>query len=533
MKSSLALALLLAGLFCVHSGAAPLGSAPGAAEVFNVKAHGAVGDGKTLDSDAINRAILAADAAGGGTVLFPPGIYLSTSIRLKNNITLYLEGGSVIEAADVNVATCDLPEPNELADTRHYQDFGHSHWQNSLIWGIGLKNVSILGPGLIHGKGLDNGFNRFADEAKGEKRYHGNPTGSGNKAIALRDCHNVVLRDFSLLHGGWFGILATGVDNLTIDNLKIDTNRDGMDIDACQNVRVTNCSVNSPWDDGICLKASYGLGRIRHCENITISDCFLAGSFDEGTLIDATFKRSEPAYKSYGTGRIKLGTESNGDFKNITITNCVFDGSRGIAIESVDGSHIEDVAISNITMRHMQNSPIFIRLGNRARGPDNPPVGTIRRISVNNLVASDAEWSLGNVISGLPGHPIEDIRFSNIRIVQQGGGSKELGERVPPEEEKSYPEPGMFGQMPSYGFFFRHVIGLEMHDVKLDYVKPEARPVVVLDDVTDAWFHHVNFKRGTDRAPQFDLRQVTDFSVTESRDIEDTKRPAAVGREKF
>ena len=512
----------------------PLGNAaPNTLPTFNVKAFGAMGDGHTIDTDAINRAILAADAIGGGTVDFPAGTFVSASIRLKDNITLYLEAGAIIEAAAAGVAPCDPPETNEFAEKFNYQDFGHSHWQNSLIWGIGLKNISILGPGLIHGKGLDNGFNRFADEAKGEKRYHANPPGSGNKAIALRDCHNVILRDFSILHGGWFGILATGVDNLTIDNLKIDTNRDGMDIDACNNVRVTKCSVNSPWDDGICLKASYGLGKIRPCENITISDCFLAGSFDEGTLLDGTFKRSDAAYKSYGTGRIKLGTESNGDFKNITITNCVFDGSRGIAIESVDGSHIEDVAISNITMRHVQNSPIFIRLGSRLRGPDQPPVGTIRRISVSHLIASDADWSLGNVISGIPGHPVEDIRFSDIRIEQQGGGSKELGDRVPPEQEKSYPEPGMFGDMPSYGFFFRHVIGIEMHDVKIDYLKPEARPAIVLEDVQDAWFHHLNLKHGIDHAPLFDLRHTVNFSVSDSRDLNDIVRPALVEREKL
>ncbi|MEO6995270.1 MAG: glycosyl hydrolase family 28-related protein [Lacunisphaera sp.] len=498
------------------------GRAAPAIPTYDVKAQGAKGDGQTLDTNAINATIAAAAAAGGGTVYFSPGTYLSGSIHLKSNITLYLESGATIEAASQTVTKFDEPEPNEFGDKFHYQDFGHSHWQNSLIWGIGLHNVSIIGPGLIHGTGLDNGFNRFADNSKGDKRYRANPEGSGNKAIALRDCHNVILRDFSILHGGWFGILATGIDNLTIDNLKIDTNRDGMDIDACNNVRITHTSVNSPWDDGICLKASYGLGRLKACENVTISDCFLAGSFDEGSVIDGTFKRSDPSYKSYGTGRIKLGTESNGDFKNITIANCVFDGSRGIAIESVDGSHIEDVVISNITMRHAQNSPIFIRLGARLRGPAGTVVGSIRRITINNLVSSDADWSLGNVISGLPGHPIEDLRFSNLYFQQQGGGTKALGARVPPEEEKAYPEPGMFGDMPSYGFFFRHVQGIEMHDVTLDYAKPEARTAVVLDDVQDAFFHHVNFKRGTDAAPLFDLRNVTDFSVTASRNIPDT-----------
>ena len=485
---------------------------------YDVRTYGAKGDGTTVDTKAINAAIEAAASAGGGTVYFPPGTYLSGSIRLKSNLTLYLEAGSVIEAANEKVTTFDPPEPNEWGERLHYQDFAHSHWQNSLIWGIGLQNVSILGPGLIHGKGLDSGFDRFATGPAGDKRYRANPEGCGNKAIALRDCRNVVLRDFSILHGGWFGILVTAVDNLTIDNLKIDTNRDGMDIDACQNVRITNTSVNSPWDDGICLKASYGLGRLKHCDNITISNCFLAGSFDEGTLLDATFKRSEPAYKSYGTGRIKLGTESNGDFKNITITNCVFDGSRGIALESVDGSHIEDVAISNVTMRHVQNCPIFIRLGARMRGPEGTPVGSIKRVSINNLVVSDADWTLGNVISGLPGHPIEDIRFSNIRISFQGGGSQELAKRVPPENEKFYPEPSMFGEMPSYGFFFRHVSGIELHDVKLDYLNPEARPAVVLDDVQDATFHHVNFRHGTANAPLFESRgNVTGLSVTDSR----------------
>jgi polygalacturonase len=506
---------------------------PAAAHPYDIRAYGATGDGRTLDSPAINRAILAAAAAGGGTVVFPPGVYLSGSLRLQDNITLYLEAGATLLAADEKSAAFDPPEPNPWGDELHYQDFGHSHWQNSLIWGIGLKNVSILGPGLIHGRGLDNGFNRFADESKGEKRYHANPPGSGNKAIALRDCHNVVLRDFSLLHGGWFGILATGVDNLVVDNLRIDTNRDGMDLDACRNVRVTRCSVNSPWDDGICLKASFALGGLRACENLTISDCFLAGSFDEGTLLDGTFRRSAPDYKSYGTGRIKLGTESNGDFRNIAITNCVFDGSRGIAIESVDGAHIEDVAISNITLRHVQNSPLFIRLGGRLRGPAGTRVGTIRRISVNHLVASDAEGSLGCVVSGIPGHPVEDIRFSDLLIASQGGGAAELAGREPPEEEKAYPEPGMFGPMPSYGCFFRHVTGLEMHDVKLDAAPPEARPAIVLADVQDAAFHHLTLQPGTGPAPRLELRQVTDFSATDSRGLPDIRRPGLVAGEKF
>jgi polygalacturonase len=502
------------------------GPAP-APRAFDIRDFGAKGDGRTLDTAAVNQAITAADAAGGGMVLVPAGTYVSSSIHLRSNITLYLDSGATIEAADPAVAPYDPPEPNEWGERFHYQDFGHSHWQNSLIWGIGLHDISILGPGLIHGKGLNNGFELASGQYK-----DGGP-GSGNKAIALRDCRNVTLRDFSILHGGHFGILATGVNNLTIDNLRIDTNRDGMDIDCCLNVRVAHCSVNSPWDDGICLKASYGLGALRPCNNITISDCYVTGGYDEGTLLDGRFKRSELSYKSHHMGRIKLGTESNGDFKNIAITNCVFDDCMGIAIESVDGSHIEDVVISNITMRHVAGSPVFIRLGNRARGPNQPPVGTIRRISIDNLVASDADGRYGSIVSGIPGHPVEDLRLSNIRIEQAGGGGADLVGTTPPEAEAKYPEPTMFGSMPSYGFFLRHVAGVEMSHVKIGFASPEARPAFALIDVRDARLDHVSASRGADGAPLFDLRHVSGFSVTESVGVADTRQAGLIEAAKY
>src|SRR5438045_6434436 len=138
------------------------------------------------------------------------------------------------------------------------------------MWGDGLDNVAIVGSGLIWGKGLSRGWNvgPVAEQP-----------GAGNKAIALKNCRNVLLRDFSILHGGHFGILATGVDNFTIDNLTIDTNRDGMDIDCCLNVHVSNCTVNSPWDDGICLKSSFALGYGRATEMVNISDCLLSARY--------------------------------------------------------------------------------------------------------------------------------------------------------------------------------------------------------------------------------------------------------------
>ena len=184
--------------------------------------------------------------------------------------------------------------------------------------------------------------------------------------------------------------------------------------------------------------------------------------YDEGTLLDGTYKRE---FRNQNgtfspTGRIKFGTESNGGFKNITITNCVFDYCRGLALESVDGALLEDVTISNITMRDVSNCPIFLRLGSRMRGPAGPPVGELRRVTLSNFVVYNAEPKYASIISGIPGHDIEDITLSNIRIYYKGGGTKQQAALDPPEKETDYPEPTMFGEIPVYGFFVRHVRGL-------------------------------------------------------------------------
>jgi polygalacturonase len=525
---------------------------------FNVKAFGATGDGKTLDTAGINRAIDAAAASGGGTVLFPAGNYLSYSIHLKSNVTLNLDAGATIIAAETppgGGAGFDLPEPNQWD---MYQDFGHSHFHNSLIWGEGLENVSIVGSGRIWGKGLSRGQNVMTP-------------GVGNKSIGLKNCHNVLLRDFSIFQGGHFGVLATGLDNLTIDNLKIDTNRDGMDIDACRNVRVSNCYVNSPWDDGICLKSDYALGQPKQCEFVTITNCYVSGCWEEGTLLDGTYKRFGPDQRVPHTGRIKFGTESNGGFRNITISNCVFEGCQGLALETVDGAILEDITVTNISMRDIISAPIFMRLGRRMRGPDNYPIGTLKRVIVSNLVCSNSVSRLGSVISGIPGHRVEDVKISNVQVVHQGGGTREDAAYQPPEYEDMYPEPGMFaggprpngrgadGQwhpegygrgpgtpaspgaqsarggvassqpgagrgrgaagppaaqhsMPSHGFYVRHVNGIQFDNIEIRTEKDDFRPAFVLDDVQDVDFFRIKVPHpaGT---PVFALHNVTDFSV--------------------
>ena len=247
---------------------------------------GATGDGTTIDTPAVNKAIDAAAAAGGGVVRFSAGTYACYSIHLKSHVTLFLDQGATILAAptpaDGGSGGYDAPEPDQPWHT--YQDFGHSHWHNSLIWGEDIHDCGIAGRVLSGAKA----WTAAGDAIPSHKE---DKPGAGNKSIALKNCHNVFLKDFSILQGGWFAILVTGVDNLTIDNLTIDTNRDGMDIDCCRNVRVSNCTVNSPWDDAIVPKSSFALGYARATENVTISNCYVTGTYEMGSLLDGTLKK--------------------------------------------------------------------------------------------------------------------------------------------------------------------------------------------------------------------------------------------------
>jgi len=503
---------------------------------FNVRDYGATGDGKTLDTDAVNKAIDAAAAAGGGTVLFPSGTYLCYSIRLKSNIELNLTRGATILAADQPAQGqpgYDPSEPNRWGDLA-YQDYGHSHWHNSLIWGENLENIAITGQGRIWGRGL--------------LRAGGERSGQGNKSISLKLCRNVNLRDFTIQQGGWFAVLVTGVDNLTISNLKVDTNRDGFDIDCCQNVRLSDCLINSPQDDGIVLKSSYGLGFARSTDNVAISNCQVSG-YVMGTVLDGTYQVPP---SGGGTGRIKFGTESNGGFRNISISNCIFVHCNGLALESVDGAIIEDVTISNISMQYISNPPIFIRLGARMRGPEGVAIGAIRRVNISNVVVAYAASRAASIISGIPGHPVEDVTLSNIRILYKGGdgvipaqkaGAGRGGNRradgrgtgLPPappdafgvtENEDGYPEPTMFGTLPAYGFYVRHARRVTVDQMDLSVMANDTRPPVMLFDVAGMNFRHSTVQAAAG-VPVFRLNQVTDFSTEKFTGVPDQQRAQA------
>jgi polygalacturonase len=606
--------------------------AQGVAGIYDVRAFGAAGDGKTLDSPAINKAIETAAANGGGTVRLPAGTYLSYSIRLKSNITLYIDSGAKILAANRAIHGGDgYDAPEDIGDVARYQDFGHSHWHNSLIWGENLDHVTITGPGIIDGglydadgnnnpapaaggrqgtMGVNNGLGggggggarggrggrgagaaatapgttdaaapdaatapalgrggarggrgggdpfagalaalqnppgaepatqaaagrggrggrpntRFTtDLSRPFRDAGGQAPGAGNKSIALKLCKNVTLSNFSVLRGGHFALLATGIDNFTIDNLKIDTNRDGFDIDGCRNVRVSNCAINSPADDGICLKSSWGLGFARACENITITNCLVAGGWEVGSMLDGTYAERNP-----GTGRIKFGTESNGGFKNITISNCVFDRCQGLALEAVDGAIIDNVSISNITMREIGSLPIFIRLGDRRRMPavdaaKPTAIGAIRHVSISDIVAQNRAAQYACEITGIPGHDIEDVHISNVRMIWPGGAPAGIEKVVPPENEFMYPEPGMFGVIPASAFFIRHVKGISLNNIESTTLKPDMRPPFWLFDVHDADFFNIRAPH-EQGVPMFMLKNVTNFRTHEVRGVPDTTK---------
>ena len=491
--------VLILVLTCSCTSAQP--AVPSAPPVcYNVRDFGAIGDGKTLDSPAINRTIEACAQAGGGTVYLPPGTYVSGSIRLKSNLHLWLAMGAVILGAPQELNAYDLPEPfGGIA----YQDGGHTYFHNSLLWGEDLTNVVISGPGRINGGGLTR-----KDKEVGEGSI-----GLGDKTIALKRCRQVIIQDLTIFHGGHFAILATGCQNMTIDNVVIDTDRDGINLDCCRSVTVSNCRINAPNDDGLCPKSSFALGRAVITEDITIVNCQLSG-FEEGTLLDGTMKPSKNK-----NGRIKFGTESNGGFRNITIASCTFRGCRGLALEEVDGGIMENISITNLTMMDVDDYPIYITLGRRNRGPDSTTIGTVRNILIANIIATGIDSMSGIHITGLPGKPVEDVRLQNVWLTFKGGGSRADADRVPAELDRGYPEPRRIGTTPGYGLFARHVKGLELSDIRLRWEREDLRPGMACVDVDGLTIDHCSVQAARGVTPAR-FEQIRGLAIRNSPGLE-------------
>ena len=447
---------------------------------IDVKDFGAVGDGTNIDSPAINAALEKASKNGGDTVVVPKGIYLCYSVHLQSNITLRLEKGAVMKAAQVSAdAGYDEAEPNDS----HYQDFGHSHWHNSLLWGENLHHLTIEGGGLIDGSDV-----LYRGEPK--RGYTGMPM--ANKALALRDCNHVTIRDISFLKCGHFAMLLTGVDDLLIENVTADTNRDGFDIDCCERVTVRGCHVNTMNDDAIVLKCSFALGWPKPMQQVVIEDCHVSG-YDVGSFFDGT--RTTNTMKAPDgdgpTGRIKLGTESNGGFRDITIRRCTFTHCRGLALETVDGAPMENINVSDIKMTDICNSPIYIRLGDRMRAPAGFHPSSVNDICIRNIHVTDADSRYACLIAGVKGNRVRGVKIDSLYIQFRGGLTLEdvklqrgcnpffFSEKRPASQigESNYPEPSAHGIQPAWGFSISYAENIRLKNVHLETIHPDERPV--------------------------------------------------------
>ena len=451
----------------------------GSVHVYNVRDYGAKADGITNDAPAINKAIDACNAAGGGTVFVPTGIYGSGSIRLKSNVTLALDKGAVLKALS-GVMNPWEPNPNDkgLMDSAYY------HWQASLIWGENLRNVRIFGPGTLDGAALTR-------SSKVKK-------GTGDKGIALKLCRNVEIRNLNIRQGGHYAILATGCEDMLIDNVTIKTSRDGLNLSQCKDIQVVHCHIDAVryedghpagGDDAIKLGSDLSLGKARPSQNITIRNCFLAS----------------------GCNTLQFGTETIGSFKNIRFENIRIKraGKAGISITSNDGSVIDGISYKDITMEKTF-VPIFIKLSDVARVPEGAyKRGAIRNVTFENLTATDCFSYFKNrempcVIWGKPGSPIENIELKNVRIIAKGGHPASEASLDPEENDERFPR--HVGAIPAYAWYLRHVRNVRFLNCRFGFEKNDDRPALVVDDGENVTFEQCDLRKGADCIPRIGFR---------------------------
>jgi polygalacturonase len=457
------------------------------AAASNVRDFGAKGDGQVIDTDAIQRAIDDTANKGGGRVEIPAGRYGSGTLFLRDNIVLHLHAGAVLlmSPADEDFASY---EPPPILLSKRVTRYAFSH--------RGLARAANLPPTeddsettyMRHALLLCENVSNVTIE--GEGRIDGNRTRRGGpKPIAIKDSRQITIRNVTIANAPNYAISLLGADFVTIDNVKISNAfADGIDPDNSHFVRISNTYVDS-WDDAICPKASLALGRRHSTEHLTVTNC--------------TLRTACSAFK--------FGTESAGSFKHVTVSNVTIlpreNASRpplaGIALESVDGADIEAVTISNITMRDVQ-TPIFLRLGTRGRGMDEPKPGSIRDVIIGNITATGAR--LASSITAAAGAFVRNVTLHDIHIESAAAaGTPSLDV---PEEAAKYPEAAMFGDLPASLLYARHAEGLRLSNLTLRTTSPASRPAIVLDDVSDSAMHGIRVGRTAGDAPWILTRKV-------------------------
>jgi len=478
--------LVLLLFVSIHSYAHPL-------KKWDVSSFGAKGDGETIDTKSIQRAIDSCHEAGGGTVYLSNGTFLSGTIILKSHVGLHIEHGAVLMGST-------MPEDYKVIEFNDPITSEKYNLGKALIYSEGESNISITGNGVIDGNG---------DILSVENKVRAH-------LIHINNCNNIKVKDLTLRNGSWWIQKYNLCDKLYIDGITVDSrenkdlslpryadtpgrNTDGCNIVDSKNVRISNCDIYSG-DDGIVMKSFL---RENGCHNITISNCMI----------------------STNASGIKVGTETAGTFHDIVINNCVVYDTRlgGIELMVVDGGKIENVIVSDITLNNIHGAAIFVRLGNRGRVYRNnqppPPVGQVKKILIQNIYGTEID-RYGCSITGIPDASVEDVILKNINLSFTGGDGPLYFEGYPhkavkhlsidnvPEEEKSYPRCDLFGKLPAYGFYIRHSKGIQLDNIKLSFNKNDHRPAIVVDDAYEFYINNCRAQGTTDTPSLIHLRNV-------------------------
>ncbi len=446
-----------------------------AAPSLSVRDLGARGDGRIMDTRAIQAAIDQA-ARVGGTVVIPAGRYRAGTLRLRSRVIVRLERDAVLVASPDD-KDFDPPEEHayETFADRETRDFAFA-----LLQGRGLEEIAIVGPGRIDG-------NRRSRE--------------GPKPIALRECRGIRIHGVTVANAGNYALSLLGCDDVDIRAVTIENGQaDGIDPDCCRNVRIADCTVESR-DDAIVLKTSLALGAPRATERVTVQGCRLVTHHNA----------------------LKLGTESSGDFRHIVFRDCVLEGRRyplkgelssGISLQAVDGGTLEHVSVSNIRMKNIR-SPFFVRRARRGRGQEVPTPGALRDVTIENVTATGASGT-GSLL-GIPGHPVTRVTLRNIHVTARGGEKADAVTLNIPEMERMYPDAYLFGELPGYALYGRHVEGLVVEGLDATVELRDARPAVVLDDVRGAELRGIRALPPVDGGPTVWFHAVREGTLSELR----------------